>query len=125
MNSLPCVWYSMRVSGTCQYLGLYHATVDANTYDEPAWSGGDKIDPIAIGLTGRIGSGKSTIAGRLSHRLGCLLVSFGDYVRAEAWREGGEIPERNCRSSASCLSRNGAGTTSVVMLSSWRLETQN
>ena len=39
------------------------------------------MKPIVIGFSGRIGSGKSTIARAVATKLNCLLASFGDYVR--------------------------------------------
>jgi cytidylate kinase len=42
------------------------------------------MNGIVIGLAGRIGSGKSTIATCVARVLGCSSVSFGDYVRLYA-----------------------------------------
>ena len=42
----------------------------------------------AVALAGRIGSGKTSVAIALAHRLGWPYVGFGDYVRSEAVRQG-------------------------------------
>jgi dephospho-CoA kinase len=39
---------------------------------------------IAVGVAGRIGSGKTTLARHVAERLGCVHASFGDHVRAVA-----------------------------------------
>ena len=41
-----------------------------------------------IALAGKIGSGKTSIAVALAHKLGCPRVGFGDYVRLEATKRG-------------------------------------
>ena len=43
---------------------------------------------VVISLAGRIGSGKTSVAVALAHRLGWPRVGFGDYVRSEATRRG-------------------------------------
>ncbi len=49
---------------------------------------------LTIGLSGGVGSGKSTTAAELAKRLGGTVASFGDYVRHLA-AELGEPPERS------------------------------
>ena len=44
----------------------------------------------AVAVCGRSGSGKSSLVARLSSEYGWDLISFGDYVRAELKRSGGE-----------------------------------
>lgn len=41
-----------------------------------------------IALAGKIGSGKTSIAVALAHKLDCPRVGFGDYVRSEATKRG-------------------------------------
>jgi cytidylate kinase len=41
-----------------------------------------------VAISGRIGAGKSTVAGELSSRLGWPKASFGGYVRAQATARG-------------------------------------
>lgn len=43
---------------------------------------------VVIALAGRIGSGKTSVAVALAHRLGWPRVGFGDYVRLEAAKRG-------------------------------------
>lgn len=47
-----------------------------------------KDEMTAIGISGRIGAGKSTVAQELAALLGWPKVSFGDYVRAAARERG-------------------------------------
>lgn len=68
----------------------YHPPAEEDL-DEVPWRGArgaSRMFPLAIGLAGRIGSGKSTIVRQLSHRLDGVSASFGDYVRAEARSRG-------------------------------------
>ncbi len=39
---------------------------------------------VALGLAGRIGSGKTSLASELARRMECPLASFGDHVRSVA-----------------------------------------
>ena len=43
---------------------------------------------VAVGVAGRIGSGKTTLAEQLAQRLDCVHASFGNYVRAVAIDRG-------------------------------------
>jgi dephospho-CoA kinase len=43
---------------------------------------------VALGISGRIGSGKTSLAVVLAERLNCPRASFGDYVRAVATDRG-------------------------------------
>lgn len=49
---------------------------------------------LVVCLSGRIGSGKSSVAGALSERLGWPRVGFGDYLRKETTRLGGDPNSR-------------------------------
>jgi len=42
------------------------------------------MNPVALGVSGRIGSGKTTLAHALAERLACSHASFGQYVRSVA-----------------------------------------
>jgi len=46
------------------------------------------MDPIVLGFTGRIGSGKTTISSVVAEKLDWPRVSFGDYVRKIAQERG-------------------------------------
>lgn len=50
--------------------------------------------PFALGLSGRIRSGKTTLSTALSKALLCRRASFGDYVRFEAHERGLEVGNR-------------------------------
>jgi dephospho-CoA kinase len=52
----------------------------------------DAVRAVVFGISGRIASGKSTIANALAERFDCPVASFGSYVRSIA-REGGIDPE--------------------------------
>lgn len=49
---------------------------------------------LAVGLSGRIGSGKTTLAMALAERLQCPRASFGDYVRSIAAARGLDADDR-------------------------------
>jgi dephospho-CoA kinase len=49
---------------------------------------------VAIGICGRIGSGKTTLAAELASRLDCTRASFGDYVRFVAEDRGLDATRR-------------------------------
>jgi dephospho-CoA kinase len=49
---------------------------------------------IALGLAGRIGSGKTSLASELARRLECPRASFGDYVRSVAEDRGLDAGDR-------------------------------
>lgn len=49
---------------------------------------------LVVCLSGRIGSGKSSVATALSERLGWLRAGFGDYLRREIVRQGGDPNSR-------------------------------
>ncbi len=46
------------------------------------------VRQVAVGVSGRIGSGKTTLAHGLAARLSCGYASFGDYVRNVALERG-------------------------------------
>ena len=46
------------------------------------------IVDLAVGLSGRIGSGKTSLSSELANRIGCQRASFGDYVRSLAQSMG-------------------------------------
>jgi dephospho-CoA kinase len=46
------------------------------------------MKPVAVGVSGQIGSGKSTFARALAERLGCKHASFGAHVRRVAVDRG-------------------------------------
>ena len=50
---------------------------------------------IAVGVAGRIGSGKTTLASELARRLGCPGASFGEYVRSIAQTRGLDSTDRS------------------------------
>lgn len=49
---------------------------------------------LIVCFSGRIGSGKSSLSCSVAERLGWRRVSFGDYVRAEVRRQGGDPSSR-------------------------------
>lgn len=52
------------------------------------------IVAVAIGISGRIGSGKTSLAVALAERLNCPRASFGDYVRSVATDRGLDASQR-------------------------------
>lgn len=44
--------------------------------------------PVAIGISGKLGGGKSSVAAQLADSLRCPLASFGDFVRRRARADG-------------------------------------
>lgn len=52
------------------------------------------VKPSAIGFSGRIGSGKSTISHAVADALGWTRASFGDYVREVARTRGCDVESR-------------------------------
>lgn len=53
------------------------------------------IVEIALGISGRIGSGKTSLAVVLAERLHCPRASFGDYVRSVATDRGLDANQRD------------------------------
>jgi dephospho-CoA kinase len=49
---------------------------------------------VAVGVAGRIGSGKTTLASELATRIGCPLASFGEFVRSVARTRNLESTDR-------------------------------
>jgi dephospho-CoA kinase len=49
---------------------------------------------IAVGVAGRIGSGKTTLASKLANRIGCPRASFGEFVRSVAQARGLDSTDR-------------------------------
>jgi len=49
---------------------------------------------VALGISGRIGSGKTSLAVVLAERLNCPRASFGDYVRTVATDRGLDASQR-------------------------------
>lgn len=52
------------------------------------------MKPVAIGVAGRIGSGKTTLARALAGKLQCPRASFGDYVLSVAVERGLDVTNR-------------------------------
>ena len=52
------------------------------------------MTPSAIGISGRMLSGKSSVSRELAARLGCVRAGFGDYVRHVARSEGRDDTDR-------------------------------
>ena len=50
---------------------------------------------IAVGVAGRIGSGKTTLASELASRLSCPHASFGKFVRSIAQQRGMDSTDRS------------------------------
>ena len=50
---------------------------------------------VALGISGRIGSGKTSLAVVLAERLNCPRASFGDYVRTVATDRGLDASQRD------------------------------
>jgi adenylate kinase family enzyme len=50
---------------------------------------------VALGIAGRIGSGKTSLAVVLAERLNCPRASFGDYVRSVATERGLDGSQRD------------------------------
>lgn len=50
---------------------------------------------VALGISGRIGSGKTSLAVVLAERLNCPRASFGDYVRSVATDRGLDASQRD------------------------------
>ena len=65
-------------------MGSAHEPADAAT----------SMTQAAVGISGRIGSGKTTFAESLSERLGCPHASFGKYVHSVAIEQGLDAGER-------------------------------
>lgn len=49
---------------------------------------------LIVCFSGRIGSGKSSLSRAVSNQLGCPRASFGDYLRNEVSRHGGDPSSR-------------------------------
>jgi dephospho-CoA kinase len=49
---------------------------------------------VAVGVAGRIGSGKTTLASELASRMGCPRASFGEFVRSVAESRGLDSRDR-------------------------------
>jgi dephospho-CoA kinase len=49
---------------------------------------------IAVGVAGRIGSGKTTLAAELADQIGCPRASFGEFVRSVALTRGLDSTDR-------------------------------
>jgi dephospho-CoA kinase len=49
---------------------------------------------VAVGVAGRIGSGKTTLASELASRIGCPRASFGEFVRSAAQARGLDSTDR-------------------------------
>lgn len=49
---------------------------------------------VAVGVAGRIGSGKTTLASELANNIECPRASFGDYVRSVAQTRGLDVADR-------------------------------
>src|SRR5207237_1082407 len=47
-----------------------------------------RMKPLVMALSGRIGSGKTTVSTEVARRLGWVRTSFGDYVRSLARSRG-------------------------------------
>jgi cytidylate kinase len=52
------------------------------------------VKSVAVGVSGRIGSGKTTLAQALAVRMECGYASFGDYVRSVALARELNVSER-------------------------------
>ncbi|MGH2597622.1 MAG: AAA family ATPase [Actinomycetota bacterium] len=52
------------------------------------------MNPVALGVSGRIGSGKTTLANALVERLACSHAGFGQYVRNVAEGRGLDSEDR-------------------------------
>ena len=66
---------------------------------QPEWTGGrgdstDIVGGLLVCFSGKNGSGKTSISRAVAGELGCGRASFGDYLREEIARHGGDP---NCR----------------------------
>lgn len=65
------------------------------------------MKPLVLAVSGRIASGKSTLALRLAEKLNCARASFGDYVRAVAGERGLEPHRDNLQAVGAGLIESG------------------
>jgi dephospho-CoA kinase len=65
------------------------------------------MTPVVLAVSGRIASGKSTLAFRLAERLDCARASFGDYVRSIADSRGLEPHRENLQAVGAALIDSG------------------
>lgn len=56
--------------------------------------GRPRVEPCAIGFSGLIGSGKTTLSQAVAHALQWPRASFGDFVRSVARNQGIEVESR-------------------------------
>jgi len=78
--------------------------------------------PILVAVSGRIASGKSTVAYRLAELLGCPRSSFGEYVRAVVASRGLKPHRENLQAVGDALINSGwePFCRAVLMQSGWQ-----
>jgi dephospho-CoA kinase len=53
------------------------------------------VTPVVVGIAGGIGAGKTAVVQELADQIGAVTAGFGDFVRAEAARQGTEPTRDN------------------------------
>lgn len=76
---------------------------------------------IVLALSGRIGSGKTTVANRLASKLGWAHASYGQYVRLEAHNYGLDARRETLQAVGATLIAAGwdSFTAGVLALANW------
>lgn len=64
---------------------------------------------MVVGFSGKIGSGKSTLSKGVANSLGWPVISFGDYVRKEASKQGLGHERETLQELGALLASNPAG----------------
>jgi cytidylate kinase len=80
------------------------------------------VTPYALAISGRIASGKSTLAVRLAEKMNCARASFGEYVRIVAESKGLEPTRDNLQAVGADLVESGwePFCRAVLSRSSWQ-----
>lgn len=73
--------------------------------------------PLVVCFAGQIGSGKSSVTRTLAEALGWQRAGFGDYLRTELERRGGDVTSRDALQDLgqSLVDKNAEGFSRVVL----------